>query len=64
MLAATYEGHASAVAALLSAGADHKVTGPDGQTAFGAAESEEVKEVLRKAGGKCNAFFFLSSTFD
>jgi len=62
LLAATYEGHASAVAALLSAGADHKVTGPDGQTAFAAAESEEVKEVLRKAGGTC--VFFSSLTFD
>ena len=51
MLAATYENHAGAVAALLAAGADWKIQGPDGQTAFQAAESEEVKEVLRRAGG-------------
>ncbi len=47
LLAAVYEGHADAVAALLKKGADKSIQGPDGLTALQAAEKDEVKALLK-----------------
>ncbi|XP_072311255.1 myotrophin [Eucyclogobius newberryi] len=47
LLAACYEGHVSCVKILLEKGADKSCKGPDGQSAFEAAESDAVKALLK-----------------
>ncbi|ROL52700.1 Myotrophin [Anabarilius grahami] len=47
LLSATYEGHMSCVKILLEKGADKERKGPDGLSAFEAAESEAIKALLK-----------------
>ncbi|KAN0007328.1 hypothetical protein ACTFIU_000527 [Dictyostelium citrinum] len=47
LLAAVYEGHKGAVELLLKKGANKSVKGPDGQTAYEAAEKAEIKALLK-----------------
>lgn len=47
LLAAVYENHPNAVKVLVGAGADKKVKGPDDLTALEAAESAEIKNLLK-----------------
>ncbi|KAK3558235.1 hypothetical protein QTP86_013971 [Hemibagrus guttatus] len=47
LLSATYEGHYSCVQILLEKGADKERKGPDGLSAFEAAESEAIKALLK-----------------
>ncbi|KAI4901736.1 hypothetical protein NFI96_010961, partial [Prochilodus magdalenae] len=47
LLSATYEGHLACVKILLEKGADKERKGPDGQSAFEAAESEAIKALLK-----------------
>eukprot|EP00048_Salpingoeca_helianthica_P014541 m.222211 g.222211 ORF g.222211 m.222211 type:complete len:137 (-) comp15979_c0_seq1:205-615(-) len=48
LLAAIWEGHASAVEYLLSVGADATLTAPDGQSYASCAESQAIKDLLAK----------------
>ncbi|XP_016307660.1 myotrophin [Sinocyclocheilus anshuiensis] len=47
LLSATYEGHVSCVKILLEKGAVKERKGPDGLSAFEAAESEAIKDLLK-----------------
>uniref|UniRef100_A0A3B3R6L5 Myotrophin n=1 Tax=Paramormyrops kingsleyae TaxID=1676925 RepID=A0A3B3R6L5_9TELE len=47
LLSATYEGHVSCVKILLEKGADKEQKGPDGLSAFEAAESDAIKALLK-----------------
>ncbi|GAA6101408.1 myotrophin-like [Tachysurus ichikawai] len=47
LLSATYEGHLSCVKILLEKGADKERKGPDGLSAFEAAESDAIKSLLK-----------------
>uniref|UniRef100_A0A8C6TNC9 Myotrophin n=1 Tax=Neogobius melanostomus TaxID=47308 RepID=A0A8C6TNC9_9GOBI len=47
LLSACYENHASCVKILLEKGADKECKGPDGLSAFEAAESDAVKALLK-----------------
>eukprot|EP00178_Gracilaria_changii_P012691 TRINITY_DN35869_c0_g1_i1.p1 TRINITY_DN35869_c0_g1~~TRINITY_DN35869_c0_g1_i1.p1 ORF type:complete len:128 (-),score=22.97 TRINITY_DN35869_c0_g1_i1:66-449(-) len=47
LLNAVYESHTEAVKALLKHGADKSIKGPDDQTAFQAAEKQEIKNLLK-----------------
>ncbi|EGC37089.1 hypothetical protein DICPUDRAFT_54221 [Dictyostelium purpureum] len=47
LLAAVYENHVQAVELLLKRGAKKDAKGPDGQTAYEAAEKEEIKKLLK-----------------
>ncbi|KAL1275280.1 hypothetical protein QQF64_034903 [Cirrhinus molitorella] len=47
LLSATYEGHVSCVKILLEKGADKERKGPDGLSAFEAAESEAIRDLLK-----------------
>ncbi|KAG1932585.1 kinase D-interacting substrate of 220 kDa [Pimephales promelas] len=47
LLSATYEGHVTCVKILLEKGADKERKGPDGLSAFEAAESEAIKALLK-----------------
>ncbi|KAL7857770.1 hypothetical protein AOLI_G00178720, partial [Acnodon oligacanthus] len=47
LLSATYEGHLACVKILLEKGADKERKGPDGLSAFEAAESEAIKALLK-----------------
>ncbi|MBN3320476.1 MTPN protein, partial [Atractosteus spatula] len=47
LLSATYEGHVACVKILLSKGADKEMKGPDGMNAFEAAESADIKALLK-----------------
>ncbi|KAF4080991.1 hypothetical protein AMELA_G00155710 [Ameiurus melas] len=47
LLSATYEGHLTCVRILLEKGADKERKGPDGLSAFEAAESEAIKALLK-----------------
>uniref|UniRef100_A0A9J8AM13 Myotrophin n=1 Tax=Cyprinus carpio carpio TaxID=630221 RepID=A0A9J8AM13_CYPCA len=47
LLSATYEGHVSCVKILLEKGADKGRKGPDGLSAFEAAESDAIKALLK-----------------
>ncbi|XP_016367558.1 myotrophin [Sinocyclocheilus rhinocerous] len=47
LLSATYEGHVTCVKILLEKGADKDRKGPDGLSAFEAAESEAIKDLLK-----------------
>ena len=51
LLAAVYEGHTEAVQVLVKAKADVNAKGPDGMSALEAAEKDEVKAILKSAGG-------------
>jgi len=48
LLAAVYEGHVGAAQALLAAGADASVKGPDGQTPLEASTKDEMKALFAK----------------
>uniref|UniRef100_A0A8C2AGV2 Myotrophin n=1 Tax=Cyprinus carpio TaxID=7962 RepID=A0A8C2AGV2_CYPCA len=47
LLSATYEGHVTCVKILLEKGADKDRKGPDGLSAFEAAESEAIRDLLK-----------------
>ncbi|KAM4614934.1 myotrophin [Polymixia lowei] len=47
LLSAIYEGHVSCVKILLEKGANKQVKGPDGRSAFEAAEQEDIKALLK-----------------
>jgi len=47
LLSATYEGHLSCVKLLLEKGAAKDVKGPDGLSAFEAAETDAIKALLK-----------------
>ncbi|XP_063073493.1 myotrophin [Engraulis encrasicolus] len=47
LLSAIYEGHLSCVKLLLEKGADKERKGPDGLSAFEAAESSDIKALLK-----------------
>ncbi|NP_001158858.1 myotrophin-like [Oncorhynchus tshawytscha] len=47
LLSATYEGHLTCVKILLEKGADKEQKGPDGQSAFEAAETDAIKALLK-----------------
>ncbi|KAI4803040.1 hypothetical protein KUCAC02_006599 [Chaenocephalus aceratus] len=47
LISACYEGHASCVKVLLEKGADKDRKGPDGISAFEAAEDEAIKALLK-----------------
>uniref|UniRef100_A0AAY5K852 Myotrophin n=1 Tax=Esox lucius TaxID=8010 RepID=A0AAY5K852_ESOLU len=47
LLSATYEGHCSCVKILLEKGADKERKGPDGLSAFEAAETDAIKALLK-----------------
>ena len=52
LMQAALKGDADAVKALIEAGADVNAEDNDGNTALDVAKTDEVKEVLLKAGGK------------
>ncbi|KAM9496823.1 myotrophin [Clarias gariepinus] len=47
LLSATYEGHIACVKLLLEKGANKERKGPDGLSAYEAADSEAIKELLK-----------------